>query len=80
VQYIGETDNIISSCGDKLVRIHNSSNGGLVRNLGDVSTWLHMIAVTPDSSIAAAGDAGGNVYLWNATNGQQLKKLGLGVP
>ncbi len=80
VQYIGETDNIISSCGDKLVRIHNASNGGLVRNLGDVSTWLHTIAVTPDSSIAAAGDAGGNVYLWNANNGQQLKKLGLATP
>ncbi|MBC7965450.1 MAG: hypothetical protein H7Z17_05925, partial [Fuerstia sp.] len=80
VQYIGETDNIISSCGDKLVRIHNASNGGLVRNLGDATTWLHMIAVTPDSSIAAAGDAGGNVYLWNANNGQQLKKLGLATP
>ena len=80
VQYIGETDNIISSCGDKLVRIHNAANGGLVRNLGDVTTWLHTIAVTPDSNIAAAGDARGNVYLWNANTGQQLKKLGPATP
>ncbi|MDA1232571.1 MAG: hypothetical protein O2856_17505, partial [Planctomycetota bacterium] len=80
VEYIGETDNIISSCGDKLARIHNASNGGLARNFGNATTWLHAIAVTPDSRIAAAGDAAGNVYLWNGTNGQQLKVLGLPVP
>ena len=77
VQYIGETDNIISSCGDKLVRIHNASNGGVARNFGNATTWLHAVAITPDSAIAAAGDAAGNVYLWNGTNGQQLKVLGL---
>ena len=80
VQYIGESDNIISSCGDKIARIHNSSNGGLARNFGSATTWLHAVAVTPDSTIAAAGDAAGNVYLWNGNNGQQLKLLGLQSP
>ena len=77
VSYIGETDNIVSSCGDKLVRMHNASNGGLFRNLGGATTWLHTIAITPDSNVAAAGDAAGAVYLWNANNGQQLKVLGV---
>ncbi len=77
VQYIGETDNIISSCGDKLVRIHNASNGGVARNFGNATAWLHAVAITPDGAIAAAGDAAGNAYLWNGTNGQQLKVLGL---
>lgn len=80
VQYVGETDNLISSCGDKLVRIHNAANGGLIRNLGDVATWLHAIAITPDNNIAAAGDASGNVYLWNANSGLQMHKLGLPKP
>lgn len=80
VQYIGETDNIISSCGDKLARIHNASNGGLARNFGNATTWLHAVAITPDSAVAAAGDAAGNVYLWNGNNGQQLKVLGLQRP
>ncbi len=75
VQYIGETDNIISSCGDKLARLHNAANGGLARNFGNATTWLHCIAVTPDSTVVAAGDAAGNVYLWNGNNGQQLKVL-----
>ncbi len=80
VSYIGETENIISACGDKLVRMHNASNGGLFRNLGGATTWLHAIAITPDSNVAAAGDAIGNVYLWNANNGQQLNVLGLQAP
>ena len=77
VQYIGETDNIFSSCGDKIARIHNAANGGLARNFGNVKTWLHTVAITPDSTIATAGDAAGNVYLWNGNNGQQLKVLGV---
>ena len=80
VSYIGETDNIISACGDKLTRMHNAANGGLARNYGDAKTWLHCIAVTPDSNIVAAGDAAGNVYLWNGNNGQLLKVLGSQVP
>ncbi len=80
VSFIGETDNIVSACGDKLVRMHNAANGGLFRNLGGATTWLHAIAITPDSNVAAAGDAAGSVYLWNANNGQQLKVLGLQAP
>ena len=75
VQFIGETDNIISSSGDKLVRMHNASNGGLFRNLGGATSWLHCTAVTPDSTVAASGDASGSVYLWNANNGQPIRVL-----
>ncbi|HQX49977.1 MAG TPA: hypothetical protein PLR25_08720 [Planctomycetaceae bacterium] len=77
ISYVGETDNLISSCGDKLARLHNAANGGLARNFGNAKTWLHCIAVTPDNNVVAAGDAAGNVYLWNGNNGQQLKVLSL---
>jgi hypothetical protein len=30
VQFIGESDNIVTSCGDKQMRIHNAANGGQV--------------------------------------------------
>ncbi|MCA8989676.1 MAG: hypothetical protein KDA78_18660, partial [Planctomycetaceae bacterium] len=59
IQYIGETDSIITSCGDKLVRFYNASNGGLERNLGDIQVWPNCVACTPDRSIVAAGDASG---------------------
>ncbi|MCA8993929.1 MAG: hypothetical protein KDA88_18225 [Planctomycetaceae bacterium] len=75
VQYIGETDSIVTSCGDKLVRFHNASNGGLERNFGDIQVWPHCVACTPDRSIVAAGDASGTITIWNGQNGQLLRKM-----
>jgi WD40 repeat protein len=75
VQFIGDTNNIISSSGDKRVRIHNGNNGAIARNFSNVEAWLHCVAVTPDSNIVAAGDASGTVTIWNGTNGQLLKTL-----
>ncbi len=75
VQFIGDTNNVISSSGDKRVRIHNGNNGAIARNFNSVQAWLHCVAVTPDSKIVAAGDASGTVTIWNGTNGQLLKTL-----
>lgn len=75
IQYIGETDSIVTSCGDKLVRMHNASNGGLERNFGEIQIWPHCVACTPDRSIVAAGDASGTVTIWNGQNGQFLRRL-----
>ena len=77
VQFIGETDNIVTSCGDKQMRIHNAANGGQVRIFNTPTSWLHTVSATPDNAVAAAGEAGGNVYLWNGNNGQQLRVLGV---
>lgn len=75
VSYVGETDNIVSVSGDALCRLHNAANGGLARNYGGPKQWLHCVAVTPDNTILAAGDATGTVYLWNGNNGQTLRTL-----
>ena len=75
VQFIGDTDNVVSSSGDKRVRIHNGNNGGVSRSFPEVNTWLHCVAATPDSTVIAAGDANGTITLWNGTNGQQLQKF-----
>ncbi len=78
VRYIGSTDNIVSCCGDRTVRMHTASNGGNFRNFAGAATWLHCVDITPDSSILAAGTASGTVHLWNGANGQQLKTLVVG--
>ena len=77
VQFIGETDNIVTSCGDKQMRIHNAANGGQVRIFNTPTSWLHTVAATPDNAVVATGDANGNVYLWNGNSGQQLRVLGV---
>jgi WD40 repeat protein len=75
VQFIGDSDNVVSSSGDKRVRLHNANNGGLARNFSDVKTWLHCVAATPDGKVVAAGEANGTVTIWNGTNGQLLHAL-----
>ncbi len=80
IQFIGETDDVISSSGDRRVRIHRGSNGGIIRTFNEVPSWLHCVAVTPDSKIVAAGDASGAVTVWNGTNGQQLHRFEITSP
>lgn len=76
IQYIGETDSIGTSCGDKLVRMHNASNGGLERNFGEIKSWPHCVACTPDRSTVVAGDAQGGVLVWNGQSGQWIRTIG----
>jgi WD40 repeat protein len=66
---------VVSSSGDKRVRIHNGANGAVARTFSEMQTWLHCVAMTPDSTVVAAGDAGGTITIWNGTNGQQLQKF-----
>jgi WD40 repeat protein len=75
VNFIGDTGDIISSSGDRRVRSHRGSNGGIARNFSQAKAWLHCVAVTPDNTVVAAGDAGGTVTIWNGTNGQTLHEL-----
>ena len=75
VQYVGDTNTVISSSGDKRVRIHNGDNGRVIRTFSETESWQHQVIITPDSKVAAAADASGNVTVWNGTNGQLLVTL-----
>ena len=75
VQFVGDTDNVISSGGDRRVRIHNSINGGISRNFNPGEAWMHSVAITPDGRTIVSGDAQGTVTIYNGGNGQVLHKL-----
>ncbi len=75
IQYIGETDSIITSCGDMLVRMHNATNGGLERNFGEIKAWPHCVACNPDRTTVVAGDAKGGVLVWNGQTGQRIRTI-----
>lgn len=75
VEYIGETDNIVSCSGDRSVRFHNAENGGNIRNFNGAKAWLHSVDVSADGSIVATGGEDGKVLIWNGTNSQPLHTL-----
>lgn len=75
VEYIGETDNIVSCSGDRSVRFHNAENGGNIRNFNGAKAWLHSVDVSADGSIVATGGEDGKVLIWNGNNSQLLHTL-----
>ncbi|MCA9105381.1 MAG: hypothetical protein KDA83_08150, partial [Planctomycetales bacterium] len=72
IHFLGESDTVLSSAGDRQVRLHNASNGGNLRNFGGTETWVHCSAGTPDLQFVVAGDAAGRIVIWNGQNGQRL--------
>ena len=79
IEYIGETDTIVSSSGDRGVRIHNAENGGVVRNFAGAKSWLHSVDVSADGSVVVTGGEDGKVLIWNGVNGQLLHTIELGA-
>lgn len=78
IEYIGETDTVVSSSGDRGVRIHNAENGGVIRNFAGAKAWLHSVDVSADGTVVATGGEDGRVLIWNGANGQVLHTLELG--
>jgi WD40 repeat protein len=75
VEYIGETDNVVSCSGDRSVRFHNAENGGNIRNFNGAKAWLHCVDVSADGGIVATGGEDGKVLIWNGNNSQLLHTL-----
>ena len=73
--FSGNSDNVFCVCGDRTTRMLRISNGGTVRTFNGASHWLHCGVLSADGRIAAAGDADGNVLLWDTTNGRLLHTL-----
>ncbi len=75
--FSGNSDNVFCVSGDRTTRMLRISNGGTVRTFNGASHWLHCGTLSADGKIAAAGDADGNVLLWDTTNGRLLHTLAM---
>ena len=75
IRFVGDTDDVFATSGDKSVRRIRSTNGGNIRGFTGPDTWIHCCDITPDGKVAAAGDASGNLYLWDGNTGRLLHKL-----
>lgn len=57
---------------DKGVKLSNTTNGQLVRDLPGVGGAVTATAFAPNGAVAAVGSANGKVYLWTAADGKPL--------
>jgi WD40 repeat protein len=69
---------IAGASGDKAVRLWNpdsGENGQVTRTFNGPNDFVFGVAVSNDGDRIAAGGADGVLFVWNAQNGQVLRKL-----
>lgn len=77
VRFVGSTNHVISSSGDGTARLQDAASGKSVRTF-QAGTWLHCVDATSDEKIIIAGGDDGRLFVWDGTNGKQLKVISVG--
>jgi len=71
VNFIGITDQALTSSGDDQVRMVNE-NGDKIRSFEGATNFMNSASSTPDGGIVIAGGQDGVLRIWNGTNAQVL--------
>ena len=75
LQYIGATQQIVTSAGDNLVRIVND-DGGVVRAMDKLPDFMQAAASTASASVIIGGGEDSQLRVWDGTNGKELAVFG----
>lgn len=69
---MGSSDEILTSSGDKQVRLHRAENGGTVRSFADATDFMFSAAASDDGKTIVAGGQDSVLRVWDGTNGKTL--------
>ncbi|MBX3441816.1 MAG: hypothetical protein KF774_05375 [Planctomyces sp.] len=61
---------VASGGGDNHVRLHNSADGGQIRDFAGHADWVYSVDVHPATGRMASGSYDGEVRVWNIENGE----------
>ena len=75
LQFIGATNQILTSAGDNLVRIVND-DGGEVRALSKLPDFMQAAASTVTASVIVGGGQDSILRVWDGTSGKELVVFG----
>lgn len=71
LQFIGATNQIVTSAGDNRVRIVNDE-GGEVRSITGLPDFMQAAASTANGAILVGGGEDSTLRIWNGTDGKEL--------
>jgi len=74
ISFVGDTDQIMASCGDGRVRI-TRSDGGEVRAWSADADYVLCAAASADGSVVVSGGQDGIFKVWNGTNGAAISSF-----
>jgi len=76
VQFIGATNQIVTSAGDNRVRIVNDE-GGEVRSIAGLPDFMQAAASTANGATLIGGGEDGTLRVWNGADGKELAAFGI---
>lgn len=75
VQFIGATDQMVTSAGDNLIRIVRDS-GSQVRSIAKLPDFMQAAASTPDGATIIGGGEDSFLRVWDGASGKELAAFG----
>ncbi len=72
ISYVGDTDEIVTACGDKNARRHRTNNGQQRFVFGGATDFLYAISITSDGELIAAGGQDSVLRIWNGNADNKL--------
>ena len=72
ISYVGDTDEIVTACGDKNARRHRTNNGQQRFVFGGATDFLYAISITSDGELIAAGGQDSVLRIWNGNADNNL--------
>jgi WD40 repeat protein len=76
LQFIGATNQIVTSAGDNLIRIIND-DGAQIRSIAKLPDFMQSAASTPNGSIVIGGGEDSFLRVWNGTDGKEIAAFGM---
>ena len=75
VTFVGVTNKLVASWGDRAVRLYNSDTGNVDRTFGGATDFLYAATVTPDGKTILAGGQESKLLEWNLEDGKVIGKF-----
>lgn len=72
ISFVGYSDELLSSSGDRQVGLHRAENGGKVRSFDGATDFLYSAAASDDGRRIIAGGEDSVLRVWDGTNGKSL--------
>jgi WD40 repeat protein len=73
ISFIGDTEHIVTSSGDRSVRMHRTSSERDVRAFREGVSFMHASVATRDGRLVIGGGRDGVLHVWNGVNGYAVK-------
>ncbi|MGM3307924.1 protein kinase domain-containing protein [Anabaena sp. WFMT] len=68
--------NTLASAGrDQVIKLWNTSTGGLIKILTGHSDWINSLAYSPDGKILISGSRDKTIKVWNVSTGREIRIL-----